>query len=360
MLNIYGSLGATEPSAADAQAWASYIGAAGKDVQAVWEATKSSYLTLKNIRKSLGLPFIGGPVGEGGPDEGAWSQDLEVHIQDLQAMAKVLVDAANDVTSGKRKMFFDTKTSQIGIEGKPGDVVRLAEDGSGSPVLISAATGYPTHVQGTVGVPLLVFGAIAAGAVVSHVGLYLLAKQALHTVQNVSQDKTQRTLATNQTKQIELGATPAEAKANTDSILKGSADLEKARAEKEKASGDETKTLASTLTKLAYVGLAGGVIYAVLRMLPPLPASVWERKGAPARLQLNPRRMPQRGYGFISRASNWRTAKDDTWEIEIIDRYVINEYLGTRSIDGTKSDVWRAKRPDGPYVFLAQTSLGKA
>lgn len=359
MLNLYGSLGANE-TAPDASAWAAYVAAANADVQAAWGAAKNSYLVLKKVREKLGLPFITSAGGEGA-DTGGWSEDLDVQAKDLQAMAKVLDDAAKDVASGKRKLYFDPKTKTLAIEGKPDDILQLVQDANGVPVLVSTKTGYPIHVGGTIGIPPLIIAA-AAGGVVQTVGLYLLAKQAMRTFETVGQQKTMRTISDNQTKQIEKGATPAEAKANTDAIYQGATALTKAETEKTKASGGETDKLADTVVKIGYLALIGGVIYVAAGVISRMPTAAFTP--AHARLQLNPMKMPQRGYGYVTPASNWRTTSAEHWDIEIVDSLIVQEYLGTRTLDGVTVDVWRAlRRLPGDrrsQVFVAQTALGKA
>lgn len=365
MINAYGSLGAGSTEA-DAQAWSAYVSAANADVQAAWAAAKTSYLTLKSVRAKLGLPFITSTSGEGGGgDTGGWSDDLDVQAKDLQAMAKVLDDAAKDAASGKRKMNFDPKTGTLSIGGLSSDVVRIEADANGVPVLVNVASGYPIHVDGAIGaVPVLLVGAAAAGVAVQSVGLYLLAKQAMRTLETVSEHKTMRTLSNNQTEQIKDGATPAEAKANTDAIYQGAVALNKAQAEKAKAGNDETNKLADTAVKIGYLALIGGALYIAAGVISRLPTESFTRR-APAHLLLNPRmRMPQRGYGYVTPASNWRTTSDEHWDIEIVDDLIIQELLGTRSLDGVTVDVWRALRrlPGGrnSQVFVAQTTLGKA
>lgn len=286
MLNIYGSLGAVAPSAAEASAWATYIAALNGDVQGAWTSAKTSYLALKSIRTKLGLPFITSATGEGDMS-GGWSEDLDVQAKDLQAMAKVLGDAAADVASGKRKMYFDTKTQTIGIEGFKTDVVRIELDSSGVPMVVSVATNQPIRVGGTIGaVPLLLVGA-AAGGLVQSIGAYLLVKQALRTFESVSQDKTQRTLMQEATKQQKAGASPEQAKANIDAITQGTVAINKSRTEKIKAEGGETSTLADTAVKIGYIALIGGVIYVAAGVISRMPTAAFTPKHA--RLQQNPK-----------------------------------------------------------------------
>lgn len=349
---MFGSVGAVSDTA-NAQAWSAYISAANAEVQAAWAAAKSSYMTLKSVRSKLGLPFITSAAGEGGADDGGWSDDLDTQAKDLQAMAQLLDTAAKDVASGKRKMHFDSKTGSIAISGLDTDIVRLEADANGVPVLVDKA-GHPIHVDGTIGVPVLLIAAAGAGAVVQSVGLYLVVKQALRTLETVSEHKTMRTISNNQTKQIEHGATPAEAKANTDAIYQGAAELNKAQAEKSGVDSEGTNKLADAAVKIGYIALAGGVLYIVASVISRMPATTFAAK--PAQLLQNPVKMPQRGYGYVARASNWRTSKDERWDIEIIDSYLIQQYLGTRKIDGTLCNVWRAS--DG--TFVAQVALGKA
>jgi hypothetical protein len=72
-------------------------------------------------------------------------------------------------------------------------------------------------------------------------------------------------------KQVELvraGATPEQAKAATDAVLQGAAALTKAKGEA--AASKPPDDLTSTLKTVAYVGLGIAVIYAAIRLIPPV------------------------------------------------------------------------------------------
>jgi hypothetical protein len=108
-------------------------------------------------------------------------------------MAKVCVDSANDVLSGKRRLLWDEKIQDFAIEGFEGET-RLQYDANGKPVLVGQ-NGYPMHASGQVGIaPLAILG-IGALAVIQGVGIYLLVDQGLKTLQVITEQKTQRTLA---------------------------------------------------------------------------------------------------------------------------------------------------------------------
>lgn len=289
---MYGHLSAVTADEAESKSWGGYVAALRDQILTSKAAAVASYNALKQVRQKLGLPFMAGAAGEaGGGDAGAWSQDLEQQAVDVTAMAALCVNAANDVLARKRRLMWDDKQNDFAIEGLPGDVVRLQKAENGVPVLVDSS-GQVTHVTGQVGNPLVVFGVIAALAVVQALALLLLVDQALKTLQVVAEQRTQRTLADAAKKHADLveqgKATPAEAKSLNDSIYGGATGLAKAAGETKKPFGFESETL----VKLGYVALGLGVLYVIVKFMALRTPS---GGGAPVPalpLALNPHREP--------------------------------------------------------------------
>lgn len=258
-------LGAPPDAGGSPAAWGEYLGALRDKIQLSKASAISAYNTLKQVRENLGLPFFGG--GGENPDLGAWSQDLEQQAVDILEMSKICVGAADDAIAGKRKLIWDDKVEDFAVEGFPSDKLRIQYDGSGTPVLVDGA-GYPQHASGQVGFPPIVFGAIAVGAVVQAVGIYLIVDKALDTIQVVANQKTEKTVAEATKKHADLvaqgKATPAEAEALNNSIYKGATDLRKAATEPK---AKQTADIADAVKTLAWVGLGIGVLYVVAQFV---------------------------------------------------------------------------------------------
>lgn len=258
-------LGAPPDAGGSPAAWGAYLGALRDKIQSSKASAVSAYNTLKQVRENLGLPFFGG--GGENPDLGAWSQDLEQQAVDILEMSKICVSAADDAIAGKRKLIWDDKVEDFAVEGFPSDKLRIQYDGSGTPVLVDGA-GYPQHASGQVGFPPIVFGAIAVGAVVQAVGIYLIVDKALDTIQVVANQKTEKTVAEATKKHADLvaqgKATPAEAEALNNSIYKGATDLRKAATEPK---AKQTADIADAVKTLAWVGLGIGVLYVVAQVI---------------------------------------------------------------------------------------------
>ncbi|GMV18006.1 MAG: hypothetical protein AMXMBFR56_62300 [Polyangiaceae bacterium] len=258
-------LGAPPDAGGSPAAWGAYLGALRDKIQSSKASAISAYNTLKQVRENLGLPFFGG--GGENPDLGAWSQDLEQQAVDILEMSKICVSAADDAIAGKRKLIWDDKVEDFAVEGFPSDKLRIQYDGSGTPVLVDGA-GYPQHASGQVGFPPIVFGAIAIGAIVQAVGIYLIVDKALDTIQVVANQKTEKTVAEAAKKHADLvaqnKATPAEALALDKALYGGSTELRKAGTEPK---AKQTADIADAVKTLAWVGLGIGVLYVVAQFV---------------------------------------------------------------------------------------------
>jgi len=278
------TLGEVPTSSSTAEAIGAYVASLRDTVVASKAAAISAYNGLKTVRADLDLPFMSGPVGEGGGDGNGWSPDLEQQAVDITAMANLLIAAADDVLNQKRRLFWDDKLQNFAIEGFATDTLRLQTDANGVPVLVDAS-GNPQHVTGQVGVaPVIVFGVVAL-ALVQALILYLLIDQALKTVQVIAEQKTQKTLADAVKKHADLvatgKATAEDAAKLNKSMYDGATSLQKEQTSSQAAKkGFESDTLKT----LGYIALGLGILYAIVKLV-PTPA----QRGmlAPAK---NPRR----------------------------------------------------------------------
>ncbi len=281
-----GTLGAPPTPDSTADAIGAYVAGLRDTVVASKAAAISAYNGLKKVRADLDLPFMSGPVGEGGGDGNGWSPDLEQQAVDITAMANLLIAAADDVLAQKRRLFWDDQMKNFAIEGFATDTLRLQTDANGVPVLVDAA-GSPQHVTGQVGVaPIIVFGVVAL-AVVQALILYLLIDQALKTVQVIAEQKTQKTLAEAVKKHADLvatgKATAEDAAKLNKSMYDGATSLQKEQTSSQAAKkGFESDTLKT----LGYIALGLGILYAIVKFIPS-PSS---RARAPALPATNPRK----------------------------------------------------------------------
>jgi len=71
---------------------------------------------------------------------------------------------------------------------------------------------------------------------------------------------------------------------------------------------------------------------------------------------LRPGPVPMSGYAYATTTSgNWRTISDENWDTEVITPDLFKwTYVGQRSIDGVRVNVWRR----GPREYIAQTARG--
>lgn len=272
---IYENLGqVAQERFGSTEAWGAYIAALRDKLVSSRSSAISAYNTLKQVRKTAGLPFSTAQFGEDYSDQGAWSADYEAQAVDILAMTKVCVDAANDALSGKRKLLWDDKIADFAIEGFKTDSLRLVYGSQGQVVIVDSS-GAETHVAGQVGIaPIAILG-IGALAVVQGVGIYLIVDKALDTMQVVANQKTQRTLAevakTN-SEAVKAGKmTAAQAEKLNTSIYQGAAQLQKEQSEAGRRK-EETSDITSAVKTLAWVGLGVGVLYVVAQVIGKMPS----------------------------------------------------------------------------------------
>lgn len=272
---------ATPSNTADPAAWGAYIAALRGSMQESWAGARGAYLTLKNVRAQLGMPFIAPPVGEGGvPDNGAWSDSLEDNMLDLQAMVKVTDDAFGDVLAQKRKLLYDAASNDWAVEGLPGDLVRVKLNQAGQ-LSLADATNQPIHVGGTIGLaPLLIVAGVAAAAVsgaVTFVAAAIVIKKTCETIQAIAEEKTLQTALKTQAELVQSGkATPEQAAAMTKAVYDGAAQVNESKAKVEAEKSKSTDKLGDTIKTVAYVGLGVGVIYLLAKFIPSKSAALEE------------------------------------------------------------------------------------
>lgn len=357
----FGWLGAVQQSSTDNAVYA-YLDGMRQTVNVALQKATLAYNTLKKVREALGLPFIAGPGGEGSVDTGGWANDLEVQAQDLHAMAVFLDQAALDAKAGKRDLIWNDARKDLAISALSGDkfrvVVAQSADGVGVPVMVDEG-GNQLHVDAPLGVgaiqwiPVIVAGAVAVQAV-EFVGVYLLVKKGLETLQTVTEQKTQRTLAEGAKKHADLvaagKATPDQAKALDNAMYGGAAEFQKQIAASEAAKTKPSSDFTDMLKTLGYVALGVAGLYTIVQLVPkPAPR-------AAQAYQENPPKVHS-GYAYATgiahglRGMDWQLASNDDWDTVVVDAGSY-QYLGTRSIDGSSVNVWRDSKRKR---YIAQT-----
>lgn len=267
MINVYSALGDATSDTSSPEAMASVLAGLSAQVVSSRTAAVGAYNTLKSVRETLDLPFIVAPGGEGS-DPNGWSPDLEQQAVDIIAMATVCKTAADDAVAGKRRVVWDDKLQDWGIEGFPSDLVRLQLGPNNVPVLVDQS-GNATHVSGQVGIPQLLIGGAVVLTLVQALVVYLLVSQALKTLQVLAQQKTERTLAEAMKAHADLvaqgKATPEQAMKLDEAAGKAQTDLAHEHAEQNKEPSSEIPGMVKTL---AWVALGVGILYVVGRTLP--------------------------------------------------------------------------------------------
>jgi hypothetical protein len=289
---------AASASAVNSVAWEAYVRALRGNLNAAWMRALNARNSLKNIRERLGLPFISAG-GEGAPP-GGWDEGLEQNFREISSMVATLSRFADEALAGGRRLVSSNGT--LGFERLPADFTRVdvvVQNGLERPVEVENATDRPVVVTGTVGaLPPIVIGAIAIAAAIT---TYFVVEQVCETVENVAEQKTFETLSNNQTRQIEQGATPEQAKALTDSLYEGAAQVHEARAMEAAAGRSE---IPQTIRTVGFIALGLAALYIV--------AQLFTRRGggtalAPARMLDN----PVRRSGDVRVNIKFRDAEDD-------------------------------------------------
>lgn len=345
-------------SETDFAAWEAYLKALRDQLQIDWAHAKGAYLSLKKVRESLGLPFIDTtPKTEsGGPDGSAWTADLEVQAQDLQAMTVLITSALDDAISGKRKLSWDQAKGYFVIESLPEDVLRLEFDSQGVPQMVDAKTGAKAQVSAPIGLGLPnIAWAVAATATFSILALpaYFIADAAVNGLRVVAEQKTARVMGERAFDCVQSGkCTAAEAAAIAKAPYEGAAGVRAAAAKEQAEKGKETSDIMKAVTTIAWVALGLGVLYAAVRFIPPMG-----KISAPLlpAYSPNPRLpAPVSGYGFEYDGRNWRSTKDDNWDIVVItpDASFPFKFVGRRRVDGSEVNVWKWRDR-----YIAQTTV---
>jgi hypothetical protein len=281
-------LGADQ-NAPDPAAYGALFAALRDNMVATWGRAEAAYVTLKKVREQLGLPFIddsaGTPEQGTAASHGAWTTDLETQAEDLHAMSALIISALDDAVSGKRGVFLND-SGDLAIRQLDTDVVVLAQDAQGVPVLVggpaSANPGQPTHVSAPigVGVPVIVWAATAVGSVLA-LPAYFVAEAAMNGLTDVAEQKMVKTLAERSYDCVQSGkCTPEQAKVINDSILTGAAGIRLAKAKEEEAK--KPIDWADTLKAAAWVVGIGLVGYALIRFLSAAPARASTTRLLPA------------------------------------------------------------------------------
>jgi hypothetical protein len=250
----------------DDAAWNAYLLGVKDQMVGSWNRLRDAYLTHQRIRAQLGLQQVMQP-GEKF-DRGALTEETEQDILHLQATVILLSDFMDQAISGNRKLWFDKGQSDFLIEQSPNDTITVQRDARGAMRLVEISTGKEVPVDGAVGNPF----AIVAGIAVVAIGVYFTTATICDTVRTSAEEATKQTITTNQTKQLELGATPEQVKANTDAIYEGAAQLERAKGESKQKEGESG--LQKTIRTVAYVGLGIAVVALLIKVAPvALPAA---------------------------------------------------------------------------------------
>lgn len=255
------------PQEANDQAWIKYLQAVSNDLVRSWEGAKSAYLTLKQVRESLGLPLMSPP--EAGPQgsPGAWSTQLDRTLIDTQAFVTFLKQWASEAVSGDRKIGYDPSRG-LYLALKDSDQEKLVEE-NGTVTLVDPKTNQPIDITGTVGVAPAVAWAAAAGTAVVTVGTYFTVKTICETVETYAEQKTMSTISDHWAARVAAGqATPEEAQKVTEAIYNGAKELTEAKgAIVEKK---EESSLGKTITTVGYVALGVAGIFLLAKVLPPI------------------------------------------------------------------------------------------
>lgn len=257
-------------AAPDGAAWQAYLQGLITRLERVETKTHIDYAALKAVREKLGLPFVvdqGGGEGGGG-DPGAWSSDYEAQALDIMGTSAFARQLLQDAIDGKRRLLYQSPKNDFAIEGLDSDIVRVDVDSAGYVRLVDVKTGNVAHVQGTLSAPVMEYLAVAGVTLAfPALGAVALVVKMVDSVDGLMVEKTTRTLAKRSFDLVQSGqATPAEAKAMTDSILLGQKALQEEKAKASDASG--LAKLSTTVTTLGYLGLAGLVIYGIFQFIP--------------------------------------------------------------------------------------------
>jgi hypothetical protein len=253
----------------DTSGWNSYLLALRDRSRSSMSGLAEAYRTLRGVRETLGLPFLA--TGEAAIDaKGALTTSEEKRILELGAVVDISGKAIDDAVAGKRRVAFSSD-NLVSIEALSTDAARVAATGS-DVFVVDAKTGQRVETTGTISgqlgiIPIGVALLVAAGVVVT-VATVWLAVKAIETLKVAVEEKTTRTLSDNATKLVESGkATPQQAADMNTALLKGQAELAKAKTEQEKGTTPEVLSTVKTVAIVAAV-IAG--LYFAARVIPEI------------------------------------------------------------------------------------------
>lgn len=253
-----------DPSVVNEQAWNAYFKGVRDQMVGSWNRLRDAYLTHQRIRAQLGLQAVMAPGEKFDP--GAISEETEQDVLHLQASTILLSKFMDEVVAGTRKISFDKTKNDFFIERLPNDTITVQLNSRGAPRVVELDSSSEVSVDGTVGNPW----AAAVIAVVAGLTIYFTTAKVEDTIKSNVEQATMATISTNQTKQIELGATPEEVKANTDAVFEGAKQLERAKGESKQKEGETG--IQSTIRTVAWVGLGIAVVALLAKVAPVVVA----------------------------------------------------------------------------------------
>lgn len=254
-----------DPSVVDEQAWNAYFQGVNDQLVGSWNRLRDAYLTHQRIRAQLGLQQVMQP-GERF-DPGAISEETEQDVLHLQASTLLLSKFMDEVLDGTRQIAFDKAKGDFFIERLSSDTITVQLNARGAPRVVELDSESEVPVDGTVGNPW----AAALIAVVAGLTIYFTTAKVEDTIKSNVEQATMATISSNQTRQIELGATPEEVKTNTDAIFEGAKQLERAKGESKKQEGETG--VQSTIRTVAWVGLGIAVVALLAKVAPTMKAA---------------------------------------------------------------------------------------
>lgn len=214
------------PTEPDLIAWHDYLLARKKSLDAAWNATKTSYKSLKQVRADLHLAFVDDN------DAGAWSVGQDQDAVDLQYACHVLLSAADDALVGRRKVGWSDTSKDYLIERLPTDKVQVYVEND-HPILISVETGAAFRAAGTIS-DTLAGGTLVLGtelAALCYFGAFIAAEREAFRLMFIAGQKTLGTLASYQQMALATGATPEQKTLFARAIADGTQGIYAARSE---------------------------------------------------------------------------------------------------------------------------------
>lgn len=265
------SVGVGEVENFDHAAWELYFQGLRDRSVGSWNGARNAYLTLKQVRESLGLPFIKPPgeAGLGMPDALS-DQENEMFFQ-LSDVATKLAEIGDDIAAGRRKVVWVDSLGDLGVERLPTDTVRVRIDAAtGRVVLVDLSTNQPVPSSGTVSLGPLVWVGFAGATIAAIAAVYFTNVDNNETARVLAEQKTYRSLSNAAKAAVDAGATPEQAAKIPAAILKGAAELKKVEAEVEKEK--RKSAVPETVTTVAYIGLAIAGIFLLAKVIPAFTA----------------------------------------------------------------------------------------